>query len=57
VNAGNVAPFVTWGTSPGMAAHITGEVPDPNRGASDSERNSIARALEYMNLRPHTRIE
>ena len=57
VNAGKVAPFVTWGTSPGMAAPITGEVPDPDGGASDSERSSIARALEYMNLRPHTRIQ
>jgi 3-isopropylmalate/(R)-2-methylmalate dehydratase large subunit len=40
-----------------MAAPVTGEVPDPDRGANDSERNSIARALEYMGLRAHTRIE
>jgi len=57
INAAQIAPFVTWGTNPGMAAPVTGEVPDPNGGASDSERNGIARALEYMGLRPHTRIE
>jgi 3-isopropylmalate/(R)-2-methylmalate dehydratase large subunit len=57
VNAGQIAPFVTWGTNPGMAAPVTGEVPGPDRGANDSERNSIARALDYMGLRPHTRIE
>jgi 3-isopropylmalate/(R)-2-methylmalate dehydratase large subunit len=57
INAAQIAPFVTWGTNPGMAAPVTGEVPDPDRGASDSERNSIARALEYMGLRAHTRIE
>jgi 3-isopropylmalate/(R)-2-methylmalate dehydratase large subunit len=57
VNAGQIAPFVTWGTNPGMAAPVTGEVPGPDRGANDSERNSITRALDYMGLRPHTRIE
>jgi 3-isopropylmalate/(R)-2-methylmalate dehydratase large subunit len=57
INAAQIAPFVTWGTNPGMAAPVTGEVPDPDGGASDSERNGMARALEYMGLRPHTRIE
>ena len=57
VNAAQIAPFVTWGTNPGMAAPVNGEVPGPDRGANESERNSIARALDYMGLRPHTRIE
>jgi 3-isopropylmalate/(R)-2-methylmalate dehydratase large subunit len=57
INATQIAPFVTWGTNPGMAAPVTGEVPGPDRSANDSERNSITRALEYMGLRPHTRIE
>jgi 3-isopropylmalate/(R)-2-methylmalate dehydratase large subunit len=56
INAEQIAPFVTWGTNPAMAAPVTGEVPDPGRSANDSERASIARALEYMGLRPHTRI-
>ena len=57
IDAARLAPFVTWGTNPGMAVPVTGEVPDPDTGASDSERGSIRRALEYMDLRPHTRIE
>jgi 3-isopropylmalate/(R)-2-methylmalate dehydratase large subunit len=57
VNAAQIAPFVTWGTNPGMAAPVNGEVPGPDRGANESERNSIARALDYMGLRPHTRID
>ena len=57
VDAAQIAPFVTWGTNPGMAAPVTGEVPGPDRGADESERNSIARALDYMGLRPHTPIE
>jgi len=57
INAAQIAPFVTWGTNPGMAVPVTGEVPDPDGGANDSDRSSIARALEYMGLRAHTRIE
>jgi 3-isopropylmalate/(R)-2-methylmalate dehydratase large subunit len=57
INAAQIAPFVTWGTNPGMAAPVTGEVPDPEQGANDSERSGMARALEYMGLSAHTRIE
>jgi 3-isopropylmalate/(R)-2-methylmalate dehydratase large subunit len=57
VNAAQLAPFVTWGTNPGMAAPVTGEIPDPDETVNDSERSSMQRALEYMALRPHTRIE
>src|SRR5215470_666221 len=57
INAAELAPFVTWGTNPGMATPVTGEVPDPEQSPSDSERGSMVRALEYMGLRPHTRIE
>src|SRR5262249_15946618 len=51
VNASHLAPYVTWGTNPGMAAPVTGEVPDPDQSANDSERSSMLRALEYMGLR------
>jgi 3-isopropylmalate/(R)-2-methylmalate dehydratase large subunit len=57
INAAQLAPFVTWGTNPGMAAPVNGEVPDPDQSRNDSERGSMLRALEYMGLRPHTRIE
>jgi 3-isopropylmalate/(R)-2-methylmalate dehydratase large subunit len=56
IDASRLAPFVTWGTNPGMAAPVTGEVPDPDSGGARSDPGSIQRALEYMNLRPHTRI-
>jgi 3-isopropylmalate/(R)-2-methylmalate dehydratase large subunit len=57
INAAQLAPFVTWGTNPGMAVPVTGEVPDPDQSRNDSERSSVKQALEYMGLRPHTRIE
>lgn len=55
IDASRLAPFVTWGTNPGMAAPVTGEIPDPEQDG-DSNRGSMERALEYMGLRPHTRI-
>ncbi|HEY6968209.1 MAG TPA: 3-isopropylmalate dehydratase large subunit [Candidatus Angelobacter sp.] len=57
INASALAPYVTWGTNPAMAAPVTGAVPDPDRVVNDSERNGMLRALEYMALRPGTPIE
>ena len=57
INAAQLAPFVTWGTNPGMAAPVTGEVPDPDQSGNEAERSSMVQALSYMGLRPHTRIE
>jgi 3-isopropylmalate/(R)-2-methylmalate dehydratase large subunit len=56
-DAGALAPFVTWGTSPGQVVPVTGRVPDPTSAGSESERRSTARALEYMGLAPGTRME
>ena len=57
IDAGSLGPQVTWGTSPGMTAEITERVPDPASAPSDAERESYARALEYMDLRPGTPLE
>jgi len=56
IDAADVAPCVTWGTSPGMVAAIDGDVPDPSEAVNENERRGIERALEYMALEPHTRI-
>jgi 3-isopropylmalate/(R)-2-methylmalate dehydratase large subunit len=57
LDASEIQPQVTWGTSPGMTADITGRVPDPDDAASDAERRAWERALEYMDLRPGTPLE
>ena len=57
IDAAALAPFVTWGTNPAMAAPVNGAVPDPASAAGESERNGMMRALEYMALKPGTRIE
>ena len=52
-----LAPYVTWGTSPGMVIPVTEVVPDPAATRSDSDRRGFERALEYMNLKAGTPIE
>ena len=45
-----IAPMVTWGTSPQDALPITERVPDPARAADATRRESMERALAYMGL-------
>jgi 3-isopropylmalate/(R)-2-methylmalate dehydratase large subunit len=56
VDASEIAPCVTWGTSPGMVAAVTGKVPDPAELTSGTDRRAAERALEYMALEPGTAI-
>ncbi len=55
-NASQIVPQVTWGTNPGMVTDVTGRVPDPGSFSDAAERKSAERALEYMGLKPGTRI-
>jgi len=57
IDAAKLGPQVTWGTSPGMTAEITERVPDPADAASEAERQSYQRALEYMGLSAGTPLE
>ena len=57
IDASELAPFVTWGTSPEMSVTIAERVPDPAAIADESKRRSYERALEYMNLEPDRNIE
>jgi 3-isopropylmalate/(R)-2-methylmalate dehydratase large subunit len=50
IDAADLAPFVTWGTNPAQVARIDGTVPVPDEFATAAERESAARALEYMGL-------
>jgi 3-isopropylmalate/(R)-2-methylmalate dehydratase large subunit len=56
LNAADLPPIVTWGTSPEDVAAITGVVPDPAKVEDDNKRASMQRALEYMGLKPGTKI-
>jgi 3-isopropylmalate/(R)-2-methylmalate dehydratase large subunit len=56
IDAASLAPFVTWGTNPGMVAPVTATVPDPAILGSPAEQRAAERALEYMALTPRTKI-
>jgi 3-isopropylmalate/(R)-2-methylmalate dehydratase large subunit len=57
IDATKLAPFVTWGTNPGMVVPVSGEVPELNGLKDEAERRSAEHALKYMALEPGTRIE
>ena len=52
LDAGTLEPMITFGTNPGMGIPITGAVPDPAAIADAQERDSLAKALRYMDLEP-----
>jgi len=52
----DIAPQVTWGTSPQDVLPITGTVPDPKSEKDESRRKMIERALEYMGLTAGTKL-
>ncbi len=57
IDASELVPFVSWGTSPGMVAPVTAKVPDPATAKSEIERKGFERALEYMDLKAGTPME
>ena len=56
LDAAQIAPQVTWGTSPEMVVAVDGRVPDPERERDAGKRDAIERALTYMALAPNKAI-
>jgi 3-isopropylmalate/(R)-2-methylmalate dehydratase large subunit len=52
LDAAQILPQVTWGTSPEMVLGIDGRVPDPDKEKDANKRGAIERALTYMGLEP-----
>ncbi len=52
LDAAQILPHVTWGTSPEMVLDIAARVPDPDKEKDASKRSAIERALTYMGLEP-----
>ena len=57
LDASQLAPFVTWGTNPGMVVAVRGRVPLLDQFKTEAERAAVQRMLEYMGLQPGTPIE
>ena len=56
IAAKDIAPAVTWGTSPQDVAPITGAVPDPAAAADPARRAAMERSLQYMGLTAGTKL-
>ena len=56
LEARDIKPHVTWGTSPEMVVAVDDTVPDPDREKDSTRREGIERALAYMGLKPRTRM-
>jgi 3-isopropylmalate/(R)-2-methylmalate dehydratase large subunit len=56
LDAAKLPPIVSWGSSPEDVTSITGTVPNPDEIADENKRASKWRALDYMGLKPGTKI-
>ena len=56
IEGSDISPMVTWGTSPQDVVPVTGVVPNPEKEKDKDKKNSMNRSLEYMGLKPNTKI-
>ncbi|MBU2580345.1 MAG: 3-isopropylmalate dehydratase large subunit [Alphaproteobacteria bacterium] len=56
LDAASLPPVLTWGTSPEDVVAVTGTVPDPVSVEDENKRASMVRAIDYMGLKPGTKI-
>ncbi len=56
IDAAEILPQVTWGTSPEMVVPVDARVPDPDKEKDPVKRDAMEKALVYMNLKPNTAI-
>jgi 3-isopropylmalate/(R)-2-methylmalate dehydratase large subunit len=52
ITAADIAPMVTWGTSPDQVAPVTDSIPDPATESNPMKRRRLESALDYMDLNP-----
>jgi len=56
IKGNEISPMVTWGTSPQDVVSVTGKVPDPSNEKDEDKKKSMNRSLNYMGLKPNTKI-
>ncbi|XDD48009.1 3-isopropylmalate dehydratase large subunit [Leptospira sp. WS39.C2] len=56
LNANEIAPMVSWGTSPGQVIPVTSTVPSPNDFTDPVQKKSAESALAYMDLKPGQKL-
>jgi 3-isopropylmalate/(R)-2-methylmalate dehydratase large subunit len=56
IDAGTIAPIVTWGTTPDDALSVDARVPDPSREPDETRAKYVREALDYMGITPGTKL-
>ena len=56
LKAEDIRPMITWGTNPGQVMYIDDLIPAPEDFTNEIEKNSCIKALEYMDIKAHTKI-
>ena len=56
IKGDDISPMVTWGTSPQDVVSVNGVVPDPEKEKDEERKKSMIRSLNYMGLKPNTKI-
>src|SRR6202789_723045 len=56
LTSAEIAPMVTWGTTPGQVIPVTGVVPNPGDEADEGKRAQLQRMLDYMALSPGQKL-
>ena len=56
INANDIEPLVTWGTSPQDIVSVTGSIPDPEKEKDEDRKIAMYRSLDYMGLKPNIKI-
>tara|TARA_Y100000590_G_scaffold162168_1_gene185908 strand:- start:1617 stop:3020 length:1404 start_codon:yes stop_codon:yes gene_type:complete len=57
IEGNDISPMVTWGTSPQDVVSVDGMVPDPEKEKDEDRKKSMIRSLNYMGLKPNTKIK
>ena len=56
IDANEIEPLVTWGTSPQDVVSVNGNVPDPEKESDEDRKIAMYRSLDYMGLKPNVKI-
>ena len=56
IKGDDISPMVTWGTSPQDVVAVTDTIPDPEKEKDKDKKASMTRSLNYMGLKPNTKI-
>lgn len=57
LDGNKITPLITWGTDPSTGIGFGQKIPDPDKASTISHKNSMEKALNYMNLKPKTKLE